>query len=502
MIQDLFIGEVTTITAIPAPSYLPTIQRGSTGDAVRYAQRVLKERAAQPIVIDGIFGYQTEGAVKNLQSFFKLPITGIVDSKTWGVIGFIGAGSTSGTRYNIKEFVLSMQVSLTMDSVSQITFEVSDPGLKLADANYWNIRRPVSYRGLKFEISAYDIRQGQAGEVVRVEARSAACQQLKRNKGQSLFTGGNGTAYAATKARSVGLKFFGENTTEQATISQTSTTGSEDSEWNVLRRLADQFQFVLFETDGRLFFTSQKFLLGKYAIVDTYTISSFFYTSVRWRTNPATVTTYLPLIPAPSTSPVLGRGSTGEHVTYLQRVLKERAGFTNLAVTGVFDAATELMVIYLQGRFDLPTTGVVDSATWSIVRYLGNGNQVVTSRFALKALECPACRKSDDDPNAATVSFQVSKDQGILMRPGMTVRLMDIPDYNGDYIVTSVEWDEGTVGSVAISARTPIEPTADAQSTSFSGTGGTGTTTFTTVDLAELQQLSTNNTVIGSVSRF
>ena len=490
MISDLILGEGEPVPAIPKPSYLPTIRYGSQGDAVRYAQTVMKQRYGQNIVIDGIFGYQTEGAVKKLQSGNALPADGIVGSTTWQVINRLGAASGGGTRVNIKPYVTGMQVSLTMDEVSQITFEVTDPGLLLADKNYWNIRRPVTYLGMQFEISAYDIRQGNAGEIVRVEARNAACQKMKRNKGANLFTGGNATVYAATKAREVGLKFFGESTSEQATISQTSSTDSDESVWDVLKRLAGQYQFVRFETNNRLFFTSQKFLLGKYAVVDSYTTSGYFYTPIRWRTFPSPATTFKPEIPAPSTSPILRRGSVGTHVTYVQRVYNERAGFS-LPLTGYFDGATELVTAYIQIQNKLSPTGVVDAATWAVIRYLGSGREVANKGYSIKALECPQCRKSDDDVNAAQISFQVDQGEGRAIRPGMTVRIMDIPDFIGDYIVTEVQWQEGTVGSVSVTARTPVEPEKPAVTSS--GTG-TGTTSPTEADLLERDLLSGGST--------
>lgn len=484
MIEDLIIGEATVVPAIVGPSYLPTIQRGSTGDAVRYAQRVLKERASQAIVVDGIFGSQTEGAVLNLQRFFGLPVTGIVYSSSWAVINFIAAGSVSGTAYNIKDRVISMDVSLTMDSVSQLTFEVSDPGLVLADANYWNIRRPVRYRGMRYEISAYEISQGEAGEVVRVEARNAACQLLKRNKGPSVFTEGNATVYASTKAREVGLKFFGENTVEQTTISQTSTTTSDESVWDVLKRLAGQYQYVIFESDGRLFFTSQKFLLGKYALVDSYTTSGYFSTPIRWRTEPSPATTYQAPIPAPATSPTLSLGSTGDAVRYVQTVYSQRAGFS-VSITGVYDTSTQLVTTFFQLQNRLLGTGIVDSATWAAIRYLGGGREIAGRGFSIKALECPRCRKSDDDTNAAEISFQVEKLPGTLLRPGMTVKLADIPDFTGNYVITEVRWDEGVVGSVAVTARTPVEPTAPATTVTSSGPGDPVETTVLVSRIAD-----------------
>jgi peptidoglycan hydrolase-like protein with peptidoglycan-binding domain len=36
-----------------------------------------------PVTLDGVFGPNTEAAVKDQQRAFKLPVTGVVDDGTW-----------------------------------------------------------------------------------------------------------------------------------------------------------------------------------------------------------------------------------------------------------------------------------------------------------------------------------------------------------------------------------------------------------------------------------
>jgi peptidoglycan hydrolase-like protein with peptidoglycan-binding domain len=73
-----------------------TIRRGSTGDAVRDAQRELEARgySVGKAGIDGIFGSATEEAVRNYQTdrstghdwalTYPLVVDGIVGPQTWG----------------------------------------------------------------------------------------------------------------------------------------------------------------------------------------------------------------------------------------------------------------------------------------------------------------------------------------------------------------------------------------------------------------------------------
>jgi peptidoglycan hydrolase-like protein with peptidoglycan-binding domain len=61
----------------------PTLQRGSTGEAVRELQMALQETGNDPGPIDGVFGSQTEAAVKAFQVERGITVDGIVGPITW-----------------------------------------------------------------------------------------------------------------------------------------------------------------------------------------------------------------------------------------------------------------------------------------------------------------------------------------------------------------------------------------------------------------------------------
>lgn len=76
----LFGGAITP-PATPPPSGRPTIQRGSTGDAVKLAQRWLG------LTADGIFGPQTEAKVRWYQNMRSLEVDGVIGPQTWASMG-------------------------------------------------------------------------------------------------------------------------------------------------------------------------------------------------------------------------------------------------------------------------------------------------------------------------------------------------------------------------------------------------------------------------------
>lgn len=382
---------------------------------------------------------------------------------------------------DISPQVTSMSVNLSMDSVSQISLTVSDPGLYYLASNVFQIRSWIVWENMRFEIAVIEASQGSGREEVRLDCRSGPCQELKRDKGKNLFTGGNPTTYAATKARERGLKFFGENTPPKENIAQSSSAESDESVWQVLQNLAGNNQYVLFETDGRLFFTSQQFLLGKFAVVGTGTNPGFLYTPIRYFTEQESAVKFTP-IPQPLGRPVLrfGDGWNGDnikwYVTYVQRVLRERCS-QDVPIDGVYGYTTAIGIANIQAFVGIPVHGdYIDFETWAWIDLVGRLEYQNAGAFSMKTLECPNARKSDDDYNAAEVNLQLPWDEGRLLRPGMTIRLEDMPQFQTNFLVNDVSWDEGTFESVSVSARTPQEPSDEEMKKDLNGrisyTGG------------------------------
>lgn len=92
--SNMYINVAEGVSGIPAswPGYNLSI--GSTGNKVRQMQeqlaRISKSYPAIPTIqADGIYGARTREAVEKFQSVFGLPVTGVVDYKTWYEISAI-----------------------------------------------------------------------------------------------------------------------------------------------------------------------------------------------------------------------------------------------------------------------------------------------------------------------------------------------------------------------------------------------------------------------------
>ncbi|MEA5596236.1 peptidoglycan-binding protein [Rivularia sp. UHCC 0363] len=84
LVQDGVVGNKTWQALYKgAPVDMPILKKGSTGSLVKQMQERIAIGGYNVGAIDGIFGSQTESAVRNLQQNTGLPVDGIVGDRTW-----------------------------------------------------------------------------------------------------------------------------------------------------------------------------------------------------------------------------------------------------------------------------------------------------------------------------------------------------------------------------------------------------------------------------------
>lgn len=294
-----------------------------------------------------------------------------------------------GGRRTIADNILSLEVSLTMDGASEISFEIIDPDFLFAKSNYFQIRRDVLYQDQIFEIAVVEVGAGDSiWPVYKISARNKNVQMMKRDKSPEAYRATSASDYVKVVADRFGMGSIIEETTKKQSVVKGRSDKTDESVWDVISRSASDAQFVAFEVSNLLFFCSQQFLLGKWG-------------------DPAYVygeASFIPFVyPEPSES--------------------------------VFPGAAAKYVL----------------------------------------LEMPTFRRSDDDPMDAEGSMVVEKTNGRLLRPGMTVWVGGVPDFEGFYLITSVEFDEGTPNPVRVQFRTPIKA-EEVQGSSTGDLGGGGQT--------------------------
>ncbi len=195
----------------------------------------------------------------------------------------------------IHEAILSINVHYTMDMVSEISVQVHDMDFQLSRNNYFSIGRHIWFRGHTmaqftgadpprpiegarkwqlFEIGTASMSPGPgSGPVWDLKLRPGAVQQLKRDKSPATIAG-TGSNYIVNAGQKYGLKAVVQHTVGGAeTWKAQNEYQVKESVWDVMARVANDnrqeeghARFMLFESDGVLFFGTQRWLLGKWGM--------------------------------------------------------------------------------------------------------------------------------------------------------------------------------------------------------------------------------------------
>ncbi|MGB3760048.1 MAG: peptidoglycan-binding domain-containing protein [Rivularia sp. (in: cyanobacteria)] len=71
------------------PIAFPELKKGSKGEVVMKAQRILKTTSDYIGYVDGDFGWVMEAAVQSFQRRSKVAVTGIINDDTWEALNHI-----------------------------------------------------------------------------------------------------------------------------------------------------------------------------------------------------------------------------------------------------------------------------------------------------------------------------------------------------------------------------------------------------------------------------
>lgn len=104
--------DVEYIPAIANANDLPILRRGDSGRSVKYLQYLLVQNGYNPQGLDGVFGINTENAVRSFQRFNNLSDDGVVGPKTWSTLLVLDPSSRVLKQGSVGSYVLYLQQKL------------------------------------------------------------------------------------------------------------------------------------------------------------------------------------------------------------------------------------------------------------------------------------------------------------------------------------------------------------------------------------------------------
>jgi len=193
----------------------------------------------------------------------------------------------------VDQQLLDMSVSYSISEATALTFTLIDPGFELTRQNYFQPGQTIIYRshnsnvllpnssgspylgfseymGYFMEIADVNIEQSQGNSpIVRIQCYTKAVQQMKRDR-QPGNIKGNGSEFVKKAAKKYGLNSVVQKTSASRQITTADSDNAADSLWTVLGNLASESKdenknpFVMFESDGTLYFGSQQWIMYKW----------------------------------------------------------------------------------------------------------------------------------------------------------------------------------------------------------------------------------------------
>lgn len=363
------------------------------------------------------------------------------------------------TPISISDSLMSINVSYSMDMCPQISIQLFDPEFRMLRNNYFNIGKNIVYKSSTpaiyenfgdtppvnpsgklqdhpsdlssldggpsvgwisqiYEVASVSVSPG-AGSApsITIEARTAAIQQMKRDKEPSSVKG-EGHTYVSQAAQKYNLTSFVQQTSKSKQINKGGTDKQADSLWTVLNNLAGAAKFSLFEANGTLFFASNQYIFGLWG--------------------PEHIANAL--VFNPETNRLDAKSMNFWYVSW--PTLPE--GWYPTEAGERFRDSYESI---------LPGT-LAGSPLWRF----GRGGDVYTNvknPRALIPLSMPTFRRSDNDIYQVEGSLILDRTNGIFLRPGMTIYVDGIPTFNDYYLITEVSYSHMSTDPVQITFKKP-----------------------------------------------
>jgi hypothetical protein len=323
---------------------------------------------------------------------------------------------------DVSSLATRISVSYTMDLASELSFEIVDPNLQMAEKNYFTLTRDVIYQTQTlgriqpyepnivfvqqlFEIANVTVSQGPGmSPNFSIKCYTKAIQQMKRDRKSASSIKGTGTEFVRNAAAKFGLAFYGQQTSKSQQV-KSSGNKQADSLWDIMKRLSDDAKFVLFEVDGLLIFGSEEWLIDK------------------WGNNSM-------VIPKTKNKKVTKKVLIG---------YEEDKGKNSPIYKTVTEVKKET---------------VNKTVRFISLQFPNSGENYIGREGIFNLTEHPSITKSDNDPREADGSCTVERINGTQIRPGMTAYVGNIPWMSGYYLIDSVSYNEMAPDPVSVTFRT------------------------------------------------
>lgn len=381
----------------------------------------------------------------------------------------------NGSAHDVTYAVTGMALNYTIDAGADLQIDLFDEQKQMMSKNYFQlgslfvVNTGTTAYGLEaFILVEISISDGEAfGANVKLNFRDKIFHEMKNDFSPQNLRAANGYDFAAKVAKKFGLRFIGQKVKGKQSVIKVKTKNNRDSVWKVLSDAANQNQYVCFIANDTLFFGSPKFLLGQWGIDSVESIGDSRPTTSYPKTPAPVVKGNIDVNRRPLAS-YKGNTATVRSIHFREGalyvliptvlepgiVVSNEVALQNYRKTGKhlgkFRTSADA-TLFAKNLHALQAKWVEEiSSQMKTIYYIPliYPTPSTENRFFLTGM--PDMKKSIESIKEGEGSCNIFGPSARNLRAGMTVILRGMNQFNGEYIITSVDYALGEPEPVKI----------------------------------------------------
>ena len=382
---------------------------------------------------------------------------------------------STDTEHEVTHAVTSMSLNYTIDAGADLQIELFDEEKQMLKKDYFQLGS-MFFVGSGLSVSGYEpfilveisVSDGEGfGASVKLNFRDKVFHEMKNDFSPQNLRAANGYDFAAKVAKKFGLTFIGQHVKGKQSVIKVKTKNNRDSVWKVLSDAANQNQYVCFVSNDTLFFGSPKFLLGQWGIDSVESVGDSRPTTTYPKTPIPVVKGNINLSRRPLASYKGGTAtvrsihfSEGKLFVLIPTVLEpgivvgDKVALQHYRKTGQHlgkyrtnaDATLAAKNLHaLQAEWVKAVAANMKTIYYIPLIYPTPSTE---NRFFLTGM--PEMKRSLESIKEGEGSCNIFGPSARNLRAGMTVILRGMNQFNGEYIITSVDFSLGEPEPVKI----------------------------------------------------
>lgn len=160
--------------------------------------------------------------------------------------------------------LIDMNISRTMDQVSELVVTVDDPDWGLLSRFGEPLGASVKTMGRSYIVDSYDLDPGGGKGGLVLNCRPKSVRDLKQRRGPLVMNKVSPTTFVQREIHAVGGKFIGQPSSVRSRVARevvSNTSDEKPSTWTTIRSLAENLGYNFYEDDNVFYFGKPSWLI-------------------------------------------------------------------------------------------------------------------------------------------------------------------------------------------------------------------------------------------------